>query len=158
MEDFTARYDAELLSGKNNKLEFGLEFTKSDIHYLFVRDDTISIIDNTQLSDLYSAYVSYNLTSVKNLNLKLGLRASRYELTKKNYFVPRFQLDYEFVKNVKIKLGYGVHNQFVKQIIGENVTSRSRDFWQLSDDEDINVGESTPVSYTHLTLPTKRIV
>ena len=143
VEDFTARYDAELLSGKNNKLEFGLEFTKSDIHYLFVRDDTISIIDNTQLSDLYSAYVSYNLTSVKNLNLKLGLRASRYELTKKNYFVPRFQLDYEFVKNVKIKLGYGVHNQFVKQIIGENVTSRSRDFWQLSDDEDINVGEST---------------
>ena len=143
VEDFTARYDAELLSGKNNKLEFGLEFTKSDIHYLFVRDDTISIIDNTQLSDLYSAYVSYNLTSVKNLNLKLGLRASRYELTKKNYFVPRFQLDYEFVKNVKIKLGYGLHNQFVKQIIGENVTSRSRDFWQLSDDEDINVGEST---------------
>ena len=143
VEDFTARYDAEVLSGKNNKLEFGLEFTKSDIHYLFVRDDTISIIDNTQLSDLYSAYVSYNLTSVKNLNLKLGLRASRYELTKKNYFVPRFQLDYEFVKNVKIKLGYGVHNQFVKQIIGENVTSRSRDFWQLSDDEDINVGEST---------------
>ena len=143
VEDFTARYDAELLSGKNNKLEFGLEFTKSDIHYLFVRDDTISIIDNTQLSDLYSAYVSYNLTSVKNLNLKLGLRASRYELTKKNYFVPRFQLDYEFVKNIKIKLGYGVHNQFVKQIIGENVTSRSRDFWQLSDDEDINVGEST---------------
>ena len=143
VEDFTARYDAELLSGKNNKFEFGLEFTKSDIHYLFVRDDSISIIDNTQLSDLYSAYVSYNLTSVKNLNLKLGLRASRYELTKKNYFVPRFQLDYEFVKNVKIKLGYGVHNQFVKQIIGENVTSRSRDFWQLSDDEDINVGEST---------------
>ena len=143
VEDFTARYDAELLSGKNNKFEFGIEFTKSDIHYLFVRDDTISIIDNTQLSDLYSSYVSYHLTSVKNLNFKLGLRASMYELTKKNYFVPRFQLDYEFIKNVKIKLGYGEHNQFVKQIIGENVTSRSRDFWQLSDDNDINVGKST---------------
>ena len=143
VEDFTARYDAELLSGKNNKFEFGLEFTRSDIDYLFVRDDTLSIIDNSQLSDLYSAYVSYNLTSVKNLNLKVGLRASRYELTKENYLAPRFQLDYEFIKNVKIKLGYGVHNQFVKQIIGENVTSRSRDFWQLSDDSDINVGEST---------------
>ena len=143
VEDFTARYDAELLSGKNNKFEFGLEFTRSEIDYLFVRDDTLSIIDNSQLSDLYSAYISYNLTSVKNLNLKVGLRASRYELTKENYLAPRFQLDYEFIKNVKIKLGYGVHNQFVKQIIGENVTSRSRDFWQLSDDSDINVGEST---------------
>ena len=143
VEDFTARYDAELLSGKNNKFEIGLEFTRSDIDYLFVRDDTLSIIDNSQLSDLYSAYISYNLTSVKNLNLKVGLRASRYELTKENYLAPRFQLDYEFIKNVKIKLGYGVHNQFVKQIIGENVTSRSRDFWQLSDDRDINVGEST---------------
>ena len=143
VEDFTARYDAELLSGKNNKFEIGLEFTRSDIDYLFVRDDTLSIIDNSQLSDLYSAYISYNLKSVKNLNLKVGLRASRYELTKENYLAPRFQLDYEFIKNVKIKLGYGVHNQFVKQIIGENVTSRSRDFWQLSDDSDINVGEST---------------
>ena len=143
VEDFTARYDAELLSGKNNKFEIGLEFTRSDIDYLFVRDDTLSIIDNSQLSDLYSAYISYNLTSVKNLNLRVGLRASRYELTKENYLAPRFQLDYEFIKNVKIKLGYGVHNQFVKQIIGENVTSRSRDFWQLSDDSDINVGEST---------------
>ena len=143
VEDFTARYDAELLSGKNNKFEIGLEFTRSDIDYLFVRDDTLSIIDNSQLSDLYSAYISYNLTSVKNLNLKVGLRASRYELTKENYLAPRFQLDYEFIKNVKIKLGYGVHNQFVKQIIGENVTSRSRDFWQLSDDSNINVGEST---------------
>ena len=143
VEDFTARYDAELLSGKNNKFEIGLEFTRSDIDYLFVRDDTLSIIDNSQLSDLYSAYISYNLTSVKNLNLKVGLRGSRYELTKENYLAPRFQLDYEFIKNVKIKLGYGVHNQFVKQIIGENVTSRSRDFWQLSDDSDINVGEST---------------
>ena len=143
VEDFTARYDAELLSGKNNKFEIGLEFTRSDIDYLFVRDDTLSIIDNSQLSDLYSAYISYNLTSVKNLNLKVGLRASRYELTKNNYLAPRFQLDYEFIKNVKIKLGYGVHNQFVKQIIGENVTSRSRDFWQLSDDSNINVGEST---------------
>ena len=143
VEDFTARYDAELLSGKNNKFEIGLEFTRSDIDYLFVRDDTLSIIDNSQLSDLYSAYISYNLTSVKNLNLKVGLRASWYELTKENYLAPRFQLDYEFIKNVKIKLGYGVHNQFVKQIIGENVTSRSRDFWQLSDDSNINVGEST---------------
>ena len=143
VEDFTARYDAELLSGKNNKFEIGLEFTRSDIDYLFVRDDTLSIIDNSQLSDLYSAYISYNLTSVKNLNLKVGLRASWYDLTKENYLAPRFQLDYEFIKNVKIKLGYGVHNQFVKQIIGENVTSRSRDFWQLSDDSDIDVGEST---------------
>ena len=143
VEDFTARYDAELLSGKNNKFEFGLEFTRSDIDYLFVRDDTLTIIDNSQLSDLYSAYVSYNLTSVKNLNLKVGLRLSSYDLTKENYLAPRFQLDYEFIDNIKIKLGYGVHNQFVKQIIGENVTSRSRDFWQLSDNNDINVGEST---------------
>ena len=51
VEDFTARYDAELLSGKN-KFEIGLEFTRSDIDYLFVRDDTLSIIDNSQLSDL----------------------------------------------------------------------------------------------------------
>ena len=52
-------------------------------------------------------------------------------------------MDYTFLKKMKFKLGYGVHYQFVKQIIGENVTSRSRDFWQLSDDNNINVGEST---------------
>ena len=143
VQDFTARYDGELISGKNNKFEFGLEFTNSNVDYLFLRDDTTTIIDTRQVSDLFSSYISYDLKSVKNLNLKVGLRASHYELTNKNYFSPRFQLDYEIFKNIKIKLGYGIHNQFVKQIIGENVTSRSRDFWQLSDDDDINVGEST---------------
>ncbi|MDG2341632.1 MAG: TonB-dependent receptor [Cytophagales bacterium] len=143
VQDFTARYDGELISGKNNKFEFGLEFTNSNVDYLFLRDDTTTIIDTRQVSDLFSSYISYDLKSVKNLNLKVGLRASRYELTNKNYFSPRFQLDYKIFKNIKIKLGYGIHNQFVKQIIGENVTSRSRDFWQLSDDDDINVGEST---------------
>ena len=143
VQDFTARYDGELISGKNNKFEFGLEFTNSNVDYLFLRDDTTTIIDTRQVSDLFSSYISYDLKSVKNLNLKVGLRASRYELTNKNYFSPRFQLDYKIFKNIKIKLGYGIHNQFVKQIIGENVTSRSRDFWLLSDDDDINVGEST---------------
>ena len=143
VQDFTARYDGELISGKNNKFEFGLEFTNSNVDYLFLRDDTTTIIDTRQVSDLFSSYISYDLKSVKNLNLKVGLRASRYELTNKNYFSPRSQLDYKIFKNIKIKLGYGIHNQFVKQIIGENVTSRSRDFWQLSDDDDINVGEST---------------
>ena len=143
VQDFTARYDGEVISGKNNKFEFGFEYTNSDVNYLFVRDDTLTILDTRQASDLYSGYLSYDLKSIKNLNLKVGIRASRYELTNKNYFSPRFQLDYEFFKNIKVKLGYGIHNQFVKQIVGENVTSRSRDFWLLSDDNDINVGEST---------------
>ncbi len=143
VQDFTARYDGEIISGQNNKFEFGLEFTNSEVDYLFVRDDTLTILNTRQVSDLYSGYLSYDLTSVKNLNLKVGLRASHYEATNKNYLSPRFQLDYEFFKNLKIKLGYGIHNQFVKQIVGENVTSRSRDFWQLSDDDDISVGEST---------------
>ena len=143
VQDFTARYDGEVISGKNNKFEFGFEYTNSDVNYLFVRDDTLTILDTRQTSDLYSGYLSYDLKSIKNLNLKVGIRASRYELTNKNYFSPRFQLDYEFFKNIKVKLGYGIHNQFVKQIVGENVTSRSRDFWLLSDDNDINVGEST---------------
>ena len=31
VEDFTARYDAEILSGKNNKFEFGLSFTYAKV-------------------------------------------------------------------------------------------------------------------------------
>ena len=143
VSDFTARYDGELISGQNNKFEFGFEYTGSDVDYLFVRDDTLTIIDNEQSSDLFSGYLSYDLSSIKNLNLKIGVRGNRYELTNKNYFSPRFQMDYTFLKKMKFKLGYGVHYQFVKQIIGENVTSRSRDFWQLSDNNNINVGEST---------------
>ena len=64
VEDFTARYDAEILSGKNNKFEFGFELTKSDVDYLFVRDDTLTILNTKQNSDLYSGYFSYDLNSV----------------------------------------------------------------------------------------------
>ena len=73
VQDFTARYDAELISGSNNKFEFGFEFTKSDVNYLFVRDDTLTILNTIQASDLFSGYLSYDLTSIKNLNVKAGI-------------------------------------------------------------------------------------
>ena len=143
VQDFTARYDAEIVSGKNNKFEFGAEYTKSEVDYLFVRDDTLNIIDTDQESKLYSAYISYDLKSVENLNVKIGLRGSRYGFNDKNYFSPRFQFDYSLTDKLKVKAGYGVHYQFVKKIVGEGVTSRSRDFWLLSEDNNVKVGKST---------------
>ena len=143
VQDFTARYDAEIVSGKNNKFEFGAEYTKSEVDYSFVRDDTLNITDTDQESKLYSAYISYDLKSVKNLNVKIGLRGNRYGFNDKNYFSPRFQFDYSLTDKLKVKAGYGVHYQFVKKIIGENVTSRSRDFWLLSEDNNVKVGKST---------------
>jgi outer membrane receptor for ferrienterochelin and colicin len=143
VKDFTARYDAEIVSGKNNKFEFGAEYTKSEVDYLFVRDDTLNIIDTDQESKLYSAYISYDLKSVENLNVKIGLRGSRYGFNDKNYFSPRFQFDYSLTDKLKVKAGYGVHYQFVKKIVGEGVTSRSRDFWLLSEDNNVKVGKST---------------
>ena len=128
---------------KNNKFEFGAEYTKSEVDYLFVRDDTLNIIDTDQESKLYSAYISYDLKSVENLNVKIGLRGSRYGFNDKNYFSPRFQFDYLLTDKLKIKAGYGVHYQFVKKIVGEGVTSRSRDFWLLSEDNNVKVGKST---------------
>ena len=41
---------------------------------------------------------------------------------------------------LKVKAGFGVHYQFVKKIVGEGVTSRSRDFWLLSEDNNVKVG------------------
>ena len=143
VQDFTARYDAEIVSGKNNKFEFGAEYTKSEVDYSFVRDDTLNITDTDQESKLYSAYISYDLKSVENLNVKIGLRGNRYGFNDKNYFSPRFQFDYSLTDKLKVKAGYGVHYQFVKKIIGENVTSRSRDFWLLSEDNNVKVGKST---------------
>ena len=143
VQDFTARYDAEIVSGKNNKFEFGAEYTKSEVDYLFVRDDTLNITDTDQESKLYSAYISYDLKSVENLNVKIGLRGNRYGFNDKNYFSPRFQFDYSLTDKLKVKAGYGVHYQFVKKIIGEGVTSRSRDFWLLSEDNNVKVGKST---------------
>ena len=143
VKDFTARYDGEIVSGKNNRFEFGLEYTKSDVDYLFLRDDTLRINDTEQEAKLYSGYLSYDLKSVRNLNFKIGIRTNRYGLNDKNYFSPRFQADYSISDKLKIKGSYGVHYQFVKQIIGENVTSRSRDFWLLSEDKNVKIGKST---------------
>ena len=117
MKDFTARYDGEFVLRKNNNLEFGLEYTKSSVDYTFVRDDTLNLITTDQDSKLYSYYLSYNLNSVKNLKIKLGMRGNRYDFNKKNYFSPRASLDYKIFENLKLKLGYGVHYQFVKMIL-----------------------------------------
>ena len=143
VKDFTARYDGELVLSKNNNLEFGLEYTKSSVDYTFVRDDTLNLITTDQDSKLYSYYLSYSLNSIKNLKLKIGSRGSRYDFNKKNYFSPRINFDYKIVENIKFKLGYGIHYQFVKMILGESVTSSSRDFWLLANGEDVKIGKAT---------------
>ena len=143
VKDFTARYDGEFVLRKNNNLEFGLEYTKSSVDYTFVRDDTLNLITTDQDSKLYSYYLSYNLNSVKNLKIKLGMRGNRYDFNKKNYFSPRASLDYKIFENLKLKLGYGVHYQFVKMILGESVTSSSRDFWLLANGEEVKIGKAT---------------
>ena len=143
VKDFTARYDGEFVLRKNNNLEFGLEYTKSSVDYTFVRDDTLNLITTDQDSKLYSYYLSYNLNSVKNLKIKLGMRGNRYDFNKKNYFSPRASLDYKIFENLKLKLGYGAHYQFVKMILGESVTSSSRDFWLLANGEDVKIGKAT---------------
>jgi len=143
VKDFTARYDGDLVIGKNNNLEFGLEYTKSSVDYTFIRDDTVNLITTDQDSKLYSYYLSYNLNSVKNLNLKVGLRGSQYDFNKKKYFSPRINLDYKIVEDIKLKLGYGIHYQFVKMILGESVTSSSRDFWLLANGEEVKIGKAT---------------
>ena len=69
----------------------------------------------------------------RNLTLTGGVRASYYELTDQFLLAPRISASYDVADGWKLKLAAGKFYQFMNQIINENLSEGSRDFWLLAD-------------------------
>jgi len=142
VRDFTARWDAEWLVSTTHKIELGASVTQSDIDYKNLRNDTLLILEKIQSGKYASVYLSDDWQISKKLSATAGLRASYYELTNQYLSEPRISFAYLLTSQLKLKGAYGSYYQFVNRIINENLTEGSRDFWLMSDGEQVKLSSS----------------
>lgn len=141
--DLSLRADLEWQVSLKTKVEFGLSYTDNQVDYTNIRDDTVDILIRDQQATYTSAYVSQESGIGNKLKLMTGLRLSKYELDDNLLFEPRVNLTYTLTPKFKLKSAFGIHYQFVNQIVNQNISEGSREFWLLADNELIDLGKAT---------------
>lgn len=142
VQDVSSRFDMEWLLSTKHKMELGVSFTESRINYKNIRNDTLVILERAQNATYSSVYISDTWQAVPKLSLTGGLRASYYQLTGDYLYAPRLSAVYGLTDKIKVKGAFGLHYQFVNQIINENISEGSRDFWLLADGEQVNISSA----------------
>lgn len=141
--DYTAKADFEYELGKNNHLEFGFQGVYNDIDYTYLQNDTVSVIDRSTQGEVLSTYLQDNISLLQGkLSLTPGLRLNYFSETQQFYYEPRFNFMYKLNEKFRLKGSLGQYYQFAKRVIREDITSGSRDFWVLSDNDKLPVSSS----------------
>ena len=83
-----------------------------------------------------------------------GLRVSKYQLNDDLLFEPRVNLSYDLNSKIKLISAFGIHYQFANQIVNQNISEGSREFWLLSDGDLIDLSNSLFLSFFKIsTIP-----
>ena len=137
--DYTLKNDYQYSLNESHLLDFGLQLTMNDIHYLYRLNDSIDIVNRMDDGVIASFYIQDKYKIQSNLSLTGGIRASYYDNTDKLYLEPRLQLQYQPADRWTLRAAYGLYHQFTKRVIREDVMQGSRDFWVMTDDDLIPV-------------------
>jgi ferric enterobactin receptor len=142
VKDISSRFDLEWKPDANHTIETGLAYVNTDIDYINIRDDSITVLDRREETNYAAIYVS-DTWKINRLTVTPGVRYAYYGFTDQYLFSPRLSVLYTLSKSVKLKLAYGKFYQYVNRIINENISEGSRDFWLLADNKQV------PVSSAH---------
>ena len=141
LKDLSLKIDNEWKLGAVQQLEFGLQLNNYQSDYEYILNDTIVIQERKTNESSFSFYAQDRFT-LNKLTVLPGIRSTIYTGTNENYIEPRFSLEYKLSKRWKLKGAWGQYYQYMNRILREDVSSGSRDFWVLSDDEVVPVSSS----------------
>ena len=142
LRDYTLKLNNEWKLGKSNQLEFGIQTTRYNIDYNYYLNDTISIQERHDRGTVLSGYVQDRIKLFDKVSLVPGIRSSYYDVTGKIYLEPRASLQYNVSEKIKLKAAWGHYYQFANRIIRNDISSGSRDFWVLADDNTVPISFS----------------
>jgi ferric enterobactin receptor len=138
---FKSDYQWDILSG--NQIQFGSFATIFDINYSYTQNDTINILNRKDQGDLAGVYLQDRLRLWKGkITIIPGIRLNYYDVSRKFYYEPRLALSQVITEKLSCKFAYGLYYQFANRVIREDILSGSRDFWILSNDNNIPVTSS----------------
>ncbi len=141
LRDYTFKFDNEFKLNEINSFEFGVQATRLAIDYNYTMNDTTIIQDRYDEGLLLAGYFQDRIKLFDNLSIVPGLRVTHYDVTGKVYFEPRASVHYNITDRIRLKGAWGHYYQFANRIIRNDISSGSKDFWVLADDNDV------PVSY-----------
>ncbi len=134
-----------------NSLMLGYQFSINKVFYTITRqgrfENPINESDRVE-NEANSIYANYKFLPENNGFLNLGLRASHYTVVDKFYVEPRINIEYPFVKFLRIKATAELRYQPISQLVEfEDTQLRlENNLWIHSNNEDVPVIESTQFS------------
>jgi len=141
--DYSLKSDYQYDLSNSVQFKFGVFGTQYDIKYDFIQNDTVTILNKHDLGFLSGGYLQGSIKLFNNkLKINPGLRSSYYELTEKMYYEPRLSANYKINDKLTIKGAWGKYYQFANKITREDISTGSKEFWTLSNGDNIPVGSS----------------
>jgi ferric enterobactin receptor len=133
--------DIHLTSGQSNRnLKAGISFTRHQILYRFIENDTESLFENTLISE-FSPYAEYKFSPLKQLTIQAGIRGTYYEGTGKLYSSPRIMLNYSLSENTYLKTSFASNQQFLRELEYQ-YRGESKRLWVNAGSQEIPVLQS----------------
>ena len=143
LKDYSFKSDYQFDLSQSIQLKYGSFGNSLDIRYNYDQNDTISIIDKNDNGNIIGGYLQSKLKFFNDrLKIVPGFRLTQYSKTNKNYWEPRLNANYIFSNRLKFALGWGHYYQFANQVTRQDLSSGSKDFWVLSNGDDIPVSSS----------------
>ena len=117
-----------------NEFNFGLLLRNNNIYY-HKDADRIYIYDNTKQSALTSTfYIQDRISLSDKLTIKPGFRFSYFTGAQKFFLEPRFSVNYKFSDIVSVRMATGRYFQVISQVLAQQETGYTKNFWVLADD------------------------
>ena len=137
---------------KNNPKETAFYFLEGEEGVIKMYDDIVNVFKNNPGLDRDNELIAFTNTSliIENVSTKWAddYRRRKFELgLRGKYLVPYNDNWQKYIKENYLKHGYTKYTQY-----------KNLPFDSLNIETEISVYSNKAVSYTHLTLPTKRIV
>ncbi|MEH0158661.1 carboxypeptidase-like regulatory domain-containing protein [Limibacter armeniacum] len=141
--DLTAKLDAEWQLSDRQVIEMGVQHSQYQVDYTYSRNDTVTILDKSDKGSVTAAYIQDRLLLLNDkLTLTGGARVNYYDVSGKLYFEPRALAEYQLSDKWKLKGATGVYHQFVNRIVRQDIEQGSKDFWGLSNNENLPVSKA----------------
>lgn len=118
----------------------GIFITDYLISYDYGESDTSIYLQKNQTGMLVGGYLQDRMRFFNTrLTITPGLRFSYFSPTGKLYPEPRLAISYNITGKIKLVGETGKFYQFANRVLREDILSGSRDFWILSDGENIPI-------------------
>lgn len=142
VRNLSARWDHELQLNSHTQLGAGWESSRQSVDYQLNFNDTIPVIDRNESGTTHAVYGQIKGQLLKKVSYSAGVRINYFDLTQEVFVEPRLSAEYALTEKIQLKAAYGQYHQFTNRIVREDIQQGSRDFWLVSNGDDIPVSSA----------------